>query len=399
MAVDRECDPDASRNLRREVLHSYAKMLPLPRRHGLSVSQFEREHLATSQPVVLADALRGWPAIEWSLDHIEARCGQRPLVPRCHDGRREHEYPARLRRFNDSLIGHEWVAMQELSPAEAGVETVGELVRRLRSADGDGLYLHDQSIGSLCPLLLDDVRAPRWFPVDLKLQVPALNQCDPLHPSIFVGRDGTRSGFHVDSDATRFWMVVLRGSKRFRLYAPVVQGGNGSRSSADELAADQPVFEGVVSEGELIFIPEHWPHSVVNLATPTVTVSYNLVDEHNLAAHVESKLQLSSGAARKLASAAARNFYVPVPRASDSSRDEEWRDFYRRNRRGAGAPTGVRPANTRQQPSRRRAGDATGATKLVAELARRVVEEATLQFARRRVEYLLLTPFFYYFSQ
>jgi len=30
------------------------------------------------------------------------------------------------------------------------------------------------------------------------------------------------------------------------------------------------------------------------------------------------------------------------------------------------------------------------------ELARRVVEEATLQFARRRVEYLLLTPFFYY---
>jgi len=224
MAVDRECDPDASRNLRREVLHSYAKMLPLPRRHGLSVSQFEREHLATSQPVVLADALRGWPAIEWSLDHIEARCGQRPLVPRCHDGRREHEYPARLRRFNDSLIGHEWVAMQELSPAEAGVETVGELVRRLRSADGDGLYLHDQSIGSLCPLLLDDVRAPRWFPVDLKLQVPALNQCDPLHPSIFVGRDGTRSGFHVDSDATRFWMVVLRGSKRFRLYAPVVHG-------------------------------------------------------------------------------------------------------------------------------------------------------------------------------
>ena len=371
----------------------------LPRRQGLTLPQFEREYLATSQPVVLTDALRGWPAIEWSLDHIEARCGGRPLVPRCHDGRRVHEYPMRLRRFNRSLVGREWAGMQELSPAEAGVETVGELVRRLRSADGDGLYLHDQSIGSLCPVLLEDVRAPRWFPVDLKLQVPALNQCDPLHPSIFVGRNGTRSGLHVDSDATRFWMVVLRGSKRFRLYQPTVQGDSSSSLSADEDAADQPVFEGVVSENELIFIPEHWPHAVVNLATPTIAVSYNLVDEHNLAAHVESKLQLSIGAARKLATAAARNFYVPVPPALDASRDEAWPDFYSRNRRRAGASTarsGVPSATTRQQPSRQRAPDAAGATGLVAELARRVVEEATLQFARRRVEYLLLTPFFYY---
>jgi hypothetical protein len=37
-------------------------------------------------------------------------------------------------------------------------------------------------------------------------------------PSLFVGGAGTRSGVHIDSSGTHFWMAVTVGVKRWRVF-------------------------------------------------------------------------------------------------------------------------------------------------------------------------------------
>ncbi len=45
------------------------------------------------------------------------------------------------------------------------------------------------------------------------------------------------------------------------------------------LARGLPVYEGILNPGEVIFIPETWPHAVYNL-DDIVAASGNFVDHH-----------------------------------------------------------------------------------------------------------------------
>ena len=284
---------------------------PIPRMHAPSFGRFRAEHLATSTPAIITGALDGWAASKWSRDALIKRCGARSLNV-CAG------WPDLYLRLPD--VSRPTVPQLSTAPASAFNYTTVEAVLHAQR-QGLPLYLHDWSLELFCPALFDDIRSPRYFPADCKLQNSAtiLRQIDrnhpcasfhpqlsaSMHPSLFVSSNRTHSSLHADSRGTRFWMALFHGTKRFRLwnasdtlrclratdtdtahplqYATTFDDDaffpDARRSAA---LAHCVAWEGVLSAGEMIFIPEGWPHAVYN-NDDTVAVSYNFYDEWSVA--------------------------------------------------------------------------------------------------------------------
>lgn len=219
-----------------------------------------------------------------------------------------------------------------------------------KTRTGKELYLHDAPLASFCPAALAELRVPRYFTADVRLQamppvdVAASASADThdcsawraRHPSLFLGASGSRTGLHRDGDGSRFWMVVLSGTKRFRLIDPLtarrlraakptacdrserdsLQAASPARvpdpelvlelcpgwdldlfapPGAEDVLAGETLWEGTVGAGDLIFIPERWAHQVIN-ESPSIAVSYNLVDEYSLSGHVQLLLDRAGAA-------------------------------------------------------------------------------------------------------
>lgn len=86
----------------------------------------------------------------------------------------------------------------------------------------------DQSLDYLCPEMMAAIPAPtRLLPVDYMQQRPSERRgrhaCDtdlgsPPWPSLFVGPEGSQSALHADASGSFFWLAVLEGAKRVRVF-------------------------------------------------------------------------------------------------------------------------------------------------------------------------------------
>ena len=280
----------------------------LGRSRATAAQTMRRSHLAASVPAIVRGDVLEWPAMRWSAAEITARCGARAMGPRCSQNE--------VKVFDARGGGALWAGVRTIKTAALGITRVAELMRR--QAAGHPLYVHDASVELFCPALLADLRAPRHFPVDWMQMPPAAirhtsHSCASptgvaasMHPSVFIGAKGTRSSLHADSAASRFMMALFAGKKRFRLFnasdarcldASPLPPGDSYRgtyeldafddaalaaalaaTSADERCAEVAVWEGDLAAGDLIFIPEEWPHAVLNI-DDAIGISYNFVDE------------------------------------------------------------------------------------------------------------------------
>uniref|UniRef100_A0A7S0JKY7 Cupin-like domain-containing protein n=1 Tax=Calcidiscus leptoporus TaxID=127549 RepID=A0A7S0JKY7_9EUKA len=215
-----------------------ASVRQIPRELKPSFAAFRRKYLMTGLPAILSGAMDDWPARAWEHDlaRFETLCGAEPLYTACapSDTVKVHA-PAALGRTWGALLGVDvspWLRnFSELLAAQADANW-----RKQTSVFQDGvdyqvdvagrsLYLHDAPLASLCPRALLELRAPRYFPVDVRRQGLPRPQGEclyggPRHPSLFIGATGSASGFHRDSEGSRFWMALLRGEKIFRLLPP-----------------------------------------------------------------------------------------------------------------------------------------------------------------------------------
>jgi hypothetical protein len=174
------------------------------------------------------------------------------------------------------------------------------------------LYLHDSSLRSLCPALLDSLAIPPVFanfaPADGTSDAPIgpsafgskLGSYDtydylqripssvhPLYsnlrdywPSLFIGAPGTASGLHADWGDTAAWMLLARGRKQWVIVPPVerlklreratqhtfdadvLRGQFGNAANARSENESYSYFEATLEPGELIFIPAGAAHQV-----------------------------------------------------------------------------------------------------------------------------------------
>ena len=282
----------------------------IPRLYSPSFGTFRARHLVPSVPAIVGGALSDWGAMRWDWDHLSARCGERAMGPRCSHNS--------VTLFDAEQGAALWAGAREVKTRALGVTRVKDMLQRQQQ--GEPLYLHDAAIELFCPALMADVKAPQYFPVDYLQAVPAAlrftsHSCPghasslvppSTHPSIFIGPRGTRSALHADDHGSRFMMALFRGRKHFRLLnatdaerclgaLPPLGASYPYKFDLDpfspkpgqlhEVGADGAkcvLWEGELGPGDLIFIPEEWPHAVVNM-DDSIAISYNFVDDWSTA--------------------------------------------------------------------------------------------------------------------
>ena len=95
--------------------------------------------------------------------------------------------------------------------------------------------------------------------------------------SLYAGPAGTSTAWHQDIFSTHTWLAQLRGEKLWQLCAP--------HDSLPAVLADCEIFEGVLTAGDLIYLPPDWWHQVQN-QTSTLAISGNFCSF----AHAEAAL-------------------------------------------------------------------------------------------------------------
>lgn len=238
------------------------------------MEEFQREYATPphTQPVIIRGGATHWPALRWTRELLLERCGGGAPV----DNAKELAPPSRVSSFGNMLLN--------VGARKHGRESLGDVLQA-QVGGSPRTYLHDQSIQSMCPQLLRDIRVPRFFPCNLGLVIPDEAVQHPVHnhPSLFVSTSAAYSPLHVDQLGSRFWMAVLRGTKRWVLFAPnetsllypkdeasAVPGEFNAPilqpdTSAFPSVSQATAYVGDVHAGDLVFVPEGWPHEVANV--------------------------------------------------------------------------------------------------------------------------------------
>ena len=172
------------------------------------------------------------------------------------------------------------------------------------------LYGFDLQISDECPVLLDQIKVPRFFNecvlqndhVKGHFQKFRDNHSTFAWPTLMIGPEGSTSALHMDSQGFPFWMMLLEGRKHWRVlpykanyhltgegptseYAPPPYGYDfrgivmeqyygGGTFRFDGFNPDfkkypklceAEVYDGILEKGEIIYVPNSAPHGVVNL--------------------------------------------------------------------------------------------------------------------------------------
>ena len=160
-------------------------------------------------------------------------------------------------------------------------------------------YLHDWTLPEACPLILglesnfDEFIMPKFFAGDYFQRMP-YNTYENSWPSLFIGAKGTESGVHVDSGGTNFWLHLVSGEKKWRIFDKesihnmYLKPGEAYfyldvfRPDLKEfpLFVKSKMYEFTQKPGELVFIPGDSPHAVTN-TEDIVAISSNYMDDSN----------------------------------------------------------------------------------------------------------------------
>ena len=266
---------------------------------SLSYNIFYHQYWKQKTPVVFRNAIQKLMTVNLTLeDIIQSECGAK-LV---------------------DLFHH-----VDSSPEWAGLEKIGGQTKKLSSflltqqeqqgpdKEQESAYCVDFSIGRQCPALLQNIgfRMPRY----VKDHLQNIGQTYKTHqknskknndiekfvdhwPSLFVGRNGTKSGLHKDSIGS-FWQLVVSGKKHWtmidehhhNLLEPDALRRTFSRTSFETV----PRWEVIVEPGDLLMVPSNSAHSVVNVAD-SVALAGNFVDSMSYS-DVVAELTLGTGIA------------------------------------------------------------------------------------------------------
>lgn len=268
-----------------------ARILPSPpfrgvdRRANLSLKEYRDVYLAKGQPVVItdyADKLLGRP---WGWEEMDETCGDMEVIVSERSSEARHLWAS---------LGH-----------SGRNESLGTWIKSVRDGTAPrNAYVMDWGLVGRCNAFLDKFVVPKYFASDLWKTLPfnasGAQDFFGRHPSVFVGAAGSGGALHVDSYASTFWQVLLKGRKRWTLYAlpdelrrtllyagveheimPIVPASGEKHDPSklpllDVADAFKVVFE--VSAGDLVVVPHDIPHMVENLED-VLAIAMNVLDD------------------------------------------------------------------------------------------------------------------------
>ena len=251
-------------------------------------TRFAAEYERRNIPAKILGAARAWKAMPskgnggWTFDNLVKRFGNLAW------------------RFSD--VHGEMLTLRTYSKYVMTLEGI---------TDDSPLAIYDAEFGddgSPTSVLLDEYTVPACFSPDLfDLALPSADGDDSNGSSTSIGRPPYRwiligparsgTGLHVDPLWTNAWVTVLQGLKRWLLFPPCTPPEKiGMFEDQPQIPSSvwfRDYYERVTSmdwpeewrpvevlqrPGETVFVPNGWPHLVLNLEL-TVAVTHNYASE------------------------------------------------------------------------------------------------------------------------
>jgi JmjC domain. len=182
-------------------------------------------------------------------------------------------------------------------------ETYAKYITNLEGLlDDSPLGIYDSEFGdedSPTHELLEEYEVPTCFSPDL-FELANANGGDSDRPPfrwILIGPERSGTGMHIDPLWTNAWVTVLQGKKRWMLFPPetplseigIIPGEPQINSATwfkiyyhkvtcDRWPEECRPVEVLQIPGETVFVPNGWPHLVLNLEL-TVAVTHNYASE------------------------------------------------------------------------------------------------------------------------
>lgn len=338
---------------------------PFRRLGNIPVAEFEKKYSSPGHalPTIFSKELTAdtFVAQQWTRESLRDVCGNYPLLqPRKNDCREtgvmeEQRTCHDVKYSNKRYVGSTWGGMVPADLRDIAASTVGELLDaqdKGYAEYGQQIALFDAPLQHHCPDLMDAIRVPKYFGRDyLLLQQTVRDEglavpTGTRWPSIIVSKQGGGSFLHADAHTSRFWAQQLSGRKRWRVFDVADSWKLVHRNvpyhfyptifDVDAFDPDfeqfpnlngSTVYEAVTEPGETVFIPEGWPHQVINLEDSVLT-SVNFFDEHALQTATASKKNFDKQCPILFAA-----FFMPLDPFTMPTEDNiRFHDFFDRNR-------------------------------------------------------------------
>lgn len=239
---------------------------------GFQTTKFAWEWERKNQPIVITNCTNAWKAMPSSSND---------------DG---WTFANLLERFGDIA----W-RFSDNHGEMLSLETYNKYMRGIEGMSDDSpLAIYDALFGDDAPtdVLLGEYTVPPCFSPDI-FEYAADSETRPPYRWILIGPARSGTGLHIDPLWTNAWVTVLQGLKRWMLFPketppeaiglqdPQIPSVIWFRDYYDKVTADdfqwKPV-EVLQHPGETVFVPNGWPHLVLNLEL-TVAATHNYASE------------------------------------------------------------------------------------------------------------------------
>lgn len=283
-------------------------------------TKFAIEYEQKNIPVIIQGAMEGWDCMPTY--NIHATTEENPCSNNFVGG---WTFSNLLERFHNV----NW-RFSDIHGEMMGFETYAKYISQAEGLmDDSPLAIYDSEFGDLSSpthQLIHEYQVPECFsPCLFELAEDienfsvnsddeddelSYNACTsrPPYRWVLIGPERSGTGMHVDPLWTNAWVAVLQGKKRWMLFPPEtplhkigIEKGKPQMNSAtwyskfyDKVtSAKWPIewrpYEVLQNPGEIVFVPNGWPHLVVNLEL-TVAVTHNYASEFGPFARMYSQI-------------------------------------------------------------------------------------------------------------
>jgi hypothetical protein len=320
------------------------------RNNNMTVAEFQEKFSRSDVAIPIIFENPDFDESVWSPQSFVEECGHISVVDGDDDNPEYHS----VREVYSELIGQKWAGLGFPNLTQLNITTLEDLIRAQGTPEGKGLYLHDAPLSHYCPPKVDKIKVPKYFPrnYDAIAWDPAELGLGPVElekqwPSVFLSKQGTGSRLHADSRMTRFYTQVLYGAKLWRVtppseywrLAPNFEPEDAFYPSIFEADIINPnfnknkdldgtlVYETIMKPGDVLFLPEGWPHQVHNVKESVMTGA-NFFDNAVLDFAVRC-LEYEENTSGDLTLWKA--FFMPLddPQFESNEEDIPWTDFFK----------------------------------------------------------------------
>ena len=239
--------------------------MDLQRRARLSEDEFIHGHLMPRVPVVVTGEASQWPAVDrWRWDFLVQRFGDRDV-----DLYDDWFVPTGVMPFAHFVAG---------SIGAAAPDPKRAYVRWFARHRPGGDRWADDVFAALAP----DWTQPSFLPssgyvvpyADRASRVSAVTDMFPYR-GLFVSAKSARTRLHRDPWGSAAVLCQVVGVKRVWMFSPD-QEGPLMLAAATGGAEPTPAYEGLLSPGEVLFVPDGWWHHVTTLSD-SVSLTWNFL--------------------------------------------------------------------------------------------------------------------------